>query len=60
MVIGIYLTERLGLRLQGRFMIPMYFDGLGFGIGTGGVSGGAVFGAYALQGDFSGGIVLRL
>ncbi len=58
--VKIYITERVGLRLQGRFMVPMYFNGFGFGVGTGGVGGGATFGAYALQGDFSGGFIFRL
>lgn len=58
--VKIFLTENIGIRLQGRFMLPMYFSGIGFGVGTGGVSGGAYFGAYALQGDFSGGLIFRL
>lgn len=54
------MNEHVALRLQGRFMAPMYFDGLGIGIGTGGVSGGAVFGTYALQGDFSAGLIFKI
>lgn len=56
----IFLTDNIGIRLQGRFMVPMYFGGLGFSIGTGGAGGGAYWGAYALQGDFSGGLIFRL
>jgi hypothetical protein len=45
-------------------LMPLYFGGLGFGcgIGTGGSScgGGATFGTEIIQGDFTGGIVLRI
>lgn len=54
------MNDNIALRFQGRFMAPMYFDGMYLGIGTGGASGGAVFGAYALQGDFSAGLVLKI
>lgn len=54
------MNDNIALRLQGRFMVPMYFNGIGIGIGTGGVSGGAYFGAYALQGDFSAGLVFKI
>lgn len=58
--VRIEMTDQVALRLQGRFMVPMYFDGIGLGIGTGGVSGGAYFGSYALQGDFSAGLVFKI
>lgn len=58
--VKIFLTDHIGIRLQGRFMVPMYFGGIGFSVGTGGASGGAYWGAYALQGDFSGGLIFRL
>lgn len=58
--VRVELNENMALRLQGRFMAPLYFNGIGIGIGTGGVSGGAYFGAYALQGDFSAGLVLKI
>lgn len=58
--IRVDMSENLALRVQGRFMAPMYFSGLGVGIGTGGVSGGAYFGTYALQGDFSAGLIFKI
>ncbi len=58
--VKVFFTDNIGIRLQGRFMVPMYFSGIGFSIGTGGTSGGAYWGAYALQGDFSGGIIFRI
>ncbi|MEA3463220.1 MAG: hypothetical protein U9R49_15150 [Bacteroidota bacterium] len=60
----IFLNEYLGIRLQGSMMMPMIVDGGGFGcgIGTGGSScGGAVFTRITpFQGEFSGGIILRI
>ena len=60
----IYLGERLGLRLQSRFLVPMNLSdsGLFIGIGTGGGSGGLTLGGTAVhyQGDFSLGLIVRL
>ena len=55
----INLSQRIGLRLQGRLMLPMYFSGLGIYCGSG-CGGGATFGVYFLQMDLSGGIVIGL
>ena len=59
-----FFTETVGIRLQARLLMPLYFGGVGFGcgIGTGGSScgGGATFGTEILQGDFTGGVVLRI
>lgn len=59
-----YLSDRVGLRLSAKMMMPMYFQGAGFytGIGTGGVSSGLSLNSTVafLAGDFSGGIFLRL
>ena len=60
----IYLSERLGLRLQGRFLLPMDLSnsGLFFGIGSGGSGGGLTLGGIAIipQGDFSLGLIIRI
>ena len=60
----IYLTEKFGIRLQGRLLMPMNFAGVGFyaGIGTGGPSTGLSLNAWSpvVQGDFSGGIFIVL
>jgi hypothetical protein len=60
----IYLSERLGLRLQGRFLLPLDFSngGFFFGIGSGGSSGGLTLGGTAIiyQGDFSIGLIIRI
>ena len=59
-----YLNDRIGIRLQARLLLPMQFGGVGFGcgIGTGGGGCGAGVSTYTsiIQGDFTGGIVLKL
>jgi len=55
------VSERVGLRFQGRLMAPMRFSGLGLFCGTGsGCSVGAGSYAAIIQGDFSGGLILKL
>ena len=59
-----YLTDNIGIRIQARLLLPMQFGGIGFGcgIGTGGGGCGAGASTYTniIQGDFTGGIVLKL
>ena len=59
-----YLSDRIGIKLQARILLPMQFGGVGFGcgIGTGGGGCGAGVSTYTniIQGDFTGGIVLKL
>jgi opacity protein-like surface antigen len=58
-----YLSDRIGIRLQARLLLPMQFGGVGFGcgIGTGGSGCGAGVSTYTniIQGDFTGGIILK-
>ena len=59
-----FFTDKVGIRLQARILMPLYFQGAGFGcsIGTGG-SGcgtGIGMGSEILQADFTGGVVLKL
>ncbi len=56
----IFLHERIGIRLQARLGMPMLFNGLWLGIGTGGASGGASFYVPLVQFDLSAGLFLRL
>ncbi len=60
----IWLTDMLGIRLQGTMLMPMVYNGagLGCGIGTGGAScGGGVYTRITpFQGEFSGGIIIRI
>ena len=59
-----YISDNIGIKLQARLLLPMQFGGIGFGcgIGTGGTGCGAGFSTYTsvIQGDFTGGIVLKL
>ncbi len=58
--VKIFFTEKIGLKLQGDFMMPMYFQGVGFYFGGGG-SGLTVNGSVPLlQGNFNAGLVFRL
>jgi hypothetical protein len=58
------ITDRIGLRVQGRFLIPIYFAGGGLycGIGGGGSGCGVSVGGGStiFQGDISGGIIIRI
>jgi len=60
----IWINDRIGLRAQGTMMMPLVYNGAGFGcgIGTGGSGcGGAVYTRITpFQGEFSGGIILRI
>lgn len=59
-----YFTETIGIKVQARLLMPLYFGGAGFGcgIGTGGsgCGGGVGMGSEILQADFTGGVVLKL
>ncbi len=58
------VSERVGIMLRGRLMMPMNFGGVGgyYGIGSGGSGGGLYVDSYAaiVQGDFSGGLIISL
>lgn len=58
--VKVYLSDKVGLRFQGRLIIPMVFEGTSVYVGTGGA--GVAVGAYTafVEGDFTGGIFYRL
>jgi hypothetical protein len=60
----IWLSDMIGLRLQGTMLMPMVYNGAGFGcgIGTGGsgCSGGLYTRITPFQGEFSGGVIIRI
>jgi len=63
--VKVFLSDRIGIRLQGRLMLPLDFWGGGFfvGIGSGGGTSSGVSlnsSAVAVQGDFTGGLIIRL
>jgi hypothetical protein len=54
-----WITDRLGLRFEARALVPVYFSGGGFWVGTGGASVGLSGGIPFAQFDFTGGISAR-
>jgi hypothetical protein len=54
-----WITESLGLRAEARALVPVYFSGGGFWVGTGGASVGLSGGIPFAQFDFTGGISAR-
>ncbi len=60
----VWFSDHVGIRLQGRFLVPMYFSGGGIfcGIGTGGSSCGVSLGAGStiLEGDLTAGLMFKL
>ncbi len=54
------ITEKIGLRVGSRFLIPINFEGVGFSFGSGGTSAGAYGYVPILMGDLHGGIVIKL
>ncbi len=53
-------SDRVGIMLRGRFMLPMFFGGVGFYAGSGG--SGLSLNSYSaiIQGDFNGGLIIKL
>jgi hypothetical protein len=56
----IMFSDRVGIRLQGRLLMPTYFAGVGFYVGTGGSGLSMNAGSVMFQGDFQGGLVFSL
>ncbi len=56
----IWLSDRVGIRLQGRLMLPMFWGGVGFTVGTGGSGFSVGAGTAMVQGDFTGGLIIAL
>lgn len=60
----IWITDAVGIRLQGSMLMPLVYNGFGFGcgIGTGGsgCSGNLYTRVTPFQGEFSGGLIFRL
>ncbi len=55
----VWLTEAIGLRFEARALVPVYFSGGGFWVGTGGASVGLSGGIPFAQFDFTGGLSVR-
>lgn len=58
--VKIFITEKIGIKLQGDFMMPMYFQGVGFYFGGGGSGLTVNSSVPMLQGNFNGGLIFRL
>lgn len=56
----VFFSERVGIRLQGRMLLPMYWGGSSFYYGMGG--GGVTVSSYSclIQGDFTGGLIIKV
>ena len=55
----VWMTEQVGLRFEARALVPVYFSGGGFYVGTGGGGVGLSGGIPYAQFDFTGGISVR-
>ncbi len=58
--VKIYASERIGIRLQGRLLMPFQWGGGGLWCGTGGCSVGVGTSSVFLQGDLSAGLMIVL
>ena len=56
----IWLSDKIGIRLQARLLAPINWGGLGFFCGTGGCGSSVNAGSTFISGDVSGGLVFRL
>jgi hypothetical protein len=56
----IMFSDRIGIRLQGRLMLPFFWGGAGFTVGTGGAGFSVGAGTSMVQGDFTGGLIIGL
>ncbi|QTN38055.1 outer membrane beta-barrel protein [Cryomorphaceae bacterium] len=55
-----FVSDNIGIRLQARAMMPLYFGGFGFFCGTGGCGGSAYTTSYTFAADLTGGLIFRL
>ncbi|MBN2173990.1 MAG: hypothetical protein JW731_07655 [Bacteroidales bacterium] len=56
----IWFSDRVGIRLQGNLMLPMFWGGAGFSVGTGGSGFYVGSGTSMVQGNFTGGLIFAL
>ena len=55
-----FFSERIGIRLHARLLMPIQWAGFGVSIGTGGIGTGISAGSYIFQGDIGGGLIFNL
>ncbi len=58
--VKINISEKIGIRLQARMLMPLDFYGIGIFCGTGGCGGGVSLSSNVIQGDFMGGLVIGI
>ena len=59
--VKISINEKIGVRIQGRLLMPMYFAGVGYYTGIGSGSGLTInAGSFVFEGDFSAGLTFKL
>jgi hypothetical protein len=58
--VKINASERVGIRLQARLLMPLYYAGTYFTFGTGGSGASVAGGIQGVQGDFTAALVLKL
>lgn len=58
--VKLMFSDRIGIMLRARLMMPMTFAGVGFYIGTGGSGLSMNSWVAPLQGDFNGGLIIKL
>ena len=58
--VKIKASERVGLRLQARLLMPLYYAGTYFTFGTGGSGVSMAGGIKGVQGDFTAALVINL
>lgn len=55
-----FFSNKIGIKVEGAFMLPMYFQGVGFYFGGGGSGLSINSRVPLLQGNFNGGLVFRI
>jgi hypothetical protein len=55
-----FFSDRIGIRIQARILLPMIFNGGGFYFGTGGSGAYVSSTTPIVQGDFTGGLIIAL
>lgn len=58
--VKVFLSEHVALRAQGRFLMPMYFNGVFVSCGGGGCGSGVSSTVTLIQGDFTAGLVIAI
>ena len=58
--VKIWMSDRVGIRLHGRLMLPMFWGGAGFSVGTGGAGFTVGASTSMVQGDLGAGLIIAL